>query len=351
MRKIAEERGGKCLSIEYVDQRTPLLWECSEGHTWKAKPADIKGNKAKPGTWCKTCGLRTAGKKRMHTIEQMQILAEKKGGSFASPEYLGSQIKHRWRCSLYPSHPEFEMIPNAVQQGQWCPKCSGNAQPTLIELNELAKSRHPSAKCLSQSYINGNELLQWECGVEGHRPFFSSYISVKHNESWCDQCRKEKARNWKYDRKFCVDLAIKLGGKLLSEEPYRTTKQKFQWECADGHKFIRSLDNILHYHSFCPTCTKKSGLREEYIRELFFHMFEKIFDRVRNLPWLRNEQGNGMELDGYNANLLIAFEHNGLQHYEMDGYFIRHEEKFKIRQKDDQQLPRNAGAAKDTEIF
>jgi hypothetical protein len=51
MQNIAKERGGKCLSTEYINNATNLRWECSEGHKWKAKPANIKS-----GGWCPKCG-------------------------------------------------------------------------------------------------------------------------------------------------------------------------------------------------------------------------------------------------------------------------------------------------------
>ena len=335
MKKLAKERGGKCVSTEYTNAQTPLSWECKEGHTWKATPSMVKGSKNKPGTWCKICGLRMAAQKRMHTIETMQKLAEKKGGIFASPEYLGSQEKHTWKCDQYPVHPEFQMIPNSVQQGQWCPKCSGNTKPTLIELNELARIRHPSARCASQEYLNGAEPLEWECGVSGHPSFFSPYRNVKHEGAWCKLCKKEIPKNKKYSHELCNAFALEVGGKFLSKERYRNTKQVLQWECRDGHKFSRSLGSIISYRSFCPACVKRVGLREEYIRELFFHLFGAIFERTRNLQWLRNKEGNAMELDGYNADLSIAFEHNGKQHYEIDGFFTKHGEKLKRMQEGD----------------
>ncbi|MBP1942252.1 hypothetical protein [Cytobacillus luteolus] len=33
---IAKKRRGRCLSKEYVNNRTFLLWECSSGETWIA---------------------------------------------------------------------------------------------------------------------------------------------------------------------------------------------------------------------------------------------------------------------------------------------------------------------------
>jgi hypothetical protein len=47
---IAAHRGGRCLSSEYVNANTHLLWECDKGHQWNAIPNSIKR-----GSWCPTC--------------------------------------------------------------------------------------------------------------------------------------------------------------------------------------------------------------------------------------------------------------------------------------------------------
>ena len=42
MQAIAKERGGKCLSTEYINTNTKLLWECVHGHQWESTPLSIK---------------------------------------------------------------------------------------------------------------------------------------------------------------------------------------------------------------------------------------------------------------------------------------------------------------------
>lgn len=42
MQELADSRGGKCLSSEYVNVDTHLEWECSEGHTFQATPDNVK---------------------------------------------------------------------------------------------------------------------------------------------------------------------------------------------------------------------------------------------------------------------------------------------------------------------
>ena len=51
MKEAAEFRGGKLLSEKMENLETKLLWECSEGHKFKAKPTTI----IKAGHWCEEC--------------------------------------------------------------------------------------------------------------------------------------------------------------------------------------------------------------------------------------------------------------------------------------------------------
>jgi hypothetical protein len=55
MQRLAQKRGGKCLSTMYVNNRQPLLWESGRRHRWKVTPANVKGGKRKRGTWCLEC--------------------------------------------------------------------------------------------------------------------------------------------------------------------------------------------------------------------------------------------------------------------------------------------------------
>src|SRR5262249_9150215 len=49
MQQIAAQRGGRCLSTEYVNNAIPLQWRCAEHHTWWAAPVHIRRN------WCAVC--------------------------------------------------------------------------------------------------------------------------------------------------------------------------------------------------------------------------------------------------------------------------------------------------------
>lgn len=46
---VAEARGGRLLSAEYADAKTPLRWQCAFGHEWQAR-ADVVSRR-----WCEQC--------------------------------------------------------------------------------------------------------------------------------------------------------------------------------------------------------------------------------------------------------------------------------------------------------
>ena len=49
--KTAEERGGMCLSFEYINNQTKIKWQCKYGHKWEACYGNIKNS----NQWCPHC--------------------------------------------------------------------------------------------------------------------------------------------------------------------------------------------------------------------------------------------------------------------------------------------------------
>ncbi|MDR5812467.1 hypothetical protein QCE62_02535 [Caballeronia sp. LZ033] len=52
LRDMAQARGGVLLSPCYVDDATPLQWQCAFGHVWSAR-AELA-----PRVWCTECARR-----------------------------------------------------------------------------------------------------------------------------------------------------------------------------------------------------------------------------------------------------------------------------------------------------
>jgi hypothetical protein len=231
MQEIAKSRSGKCLSTEYINSRIKLQWQCTEGHRWWATPAYIKKK-----CWCPTCN--GTGKA---TIEEMQVLAKSKGGKCLSAQYVNDRTKLQWQCA--EGHMWWT-TPNIIKRNHWCLKCAGYEKGTIEEMQEIAKSR--GGKCLSAEYINNMTHLQWQC-AKGHR-WRAIPFSIKVAHSWCPKC----AVNEKKTIEEMQDIAKSKGGLCLSKK-YINTATKLQWECAKGHRWLAVPAQIKD--SWCPMCS------------------------------------------------------------------------------------------------
>jgi hypothetical protein len=180
LRKLARERGGRCLSRHYVNGRTPLLWECAFGHRWKAAAEQVKGGLHKKGTWCPKCYDQRRTFRPRGTVEEMQVLARSRGGIFLSRNYLGSRARHAWECAL--GH-RWRAVSGNIKRGNWCPVCAGNRKSSLRDYRALAIRR--GGKCLSTTYTNNDNKLRWRCSM-GHE-WRATGSSVRRG-SWCARC-------------------------------------------------------------------------------------------------------------------------------------------------------------------
>jgi hypothetical protein len=62
IRKLAINKGGRCLSRKYINSKTKLLWECKEGHQWYASVFSIKTR----NSWCPVCNRIINNKIKHH---------------------------------------------------------------------------------------------------------------------------------------------------------------------------------------------------------------------------------------------------------------------------------------------
>ncbi len=187
MCELAKRRGGKCLSKKYCGALVKLEWVCAKGHKWMAKPVSVKG-----GTWCPICVGRNK------TIEDMRVLAKKRGGVCLSKKYVNNQTKLRWRCKK--GHV-WQSIPMRVVAGKWCPYCAG-FHKTIKDMQLLAKEK--GGVCLSKVYVKSDVKLRWRCG-KGHE-WEAKPNSIKSG-TWCPFCARMNVSKHRFKRSK-VDQAV-----------------------------------------------------------------------------------------------------------------------------------------------
>ena len=205
MYRVAKERGGQCLSVEYKNGTTPLLWECSEGHQWKTPYLGVINT----GAWCPECGLKKLSDPRKYSIEDLHKLAAKNGGKCLSKKY--THIMHRYLFECTKGH-QWTTPANSVLNGTWCPECGRHARYTEKKcrniLEDLTGLKFSSTRrVLPNRYeldmYNEQFKLAFEYDGEQH----SIYPSFWHKTK--DDFKKQQNRD-KFKDEICLKLGITL---------------------------------------------------------------------------------------------------------------------------------------------
>ena len=94
----------------------------------------------------------------------------------------------------------------------------------------------------------------------------------------------------------------------------KNNKEDTQWVCAQGHKFDNDYNNIQQYNCFCRYC--KKPFMGQMVTKLYLEGLTGLNFQTSRPKFLTYENGSPLELDGYNKEAAIAFEYNGIEHYE-----------------------------------
>lgn len=121
---IARRKGGELLSTTYLGMLAKHRWRCADGHEWAAVPSSIRS-----GRWCPFCKGRriwSPGLSQQEArLQECRTLAEARGGHCLSAEYVYSDTKLLWTCSV--GH-EWEAPASRIKRGSWCPTCARKRQ-------------------------------------------------------------------------------------------------------------------------------------------------------------------------------------------------------------------------------
>ncbi|GMK40566.1 hypothetical protein PCCS19_36220 [Paenibacillus sp. CCS19] len=311
MRGLAKKQGGECLSEKFISVSKKFIWKCAKGHIWEAIAIPIMSR----NVWCPICARERAGISRRFTIEDAQNIAAIRGGYCLSDSYINCKSQLLWKCT--EGHEWVSTFDN-ISSGSWCKACAGLEGNTIEDAQKLAEQRN--GKCLSSVLKNSKEKLAWVC-AEGHR-WDASYGNI-HKGTWCPTCAGT-VKNTLHDAQL---MARSRGGRCLSDT-YVNAHEKLKWECANGHIFEKNYNNV-QQGNWCSQCLTR--LNEQKTRFIFEALLEKKFPT----NWV--VLGNYCQLDGYNEELKLAFEFQGIQHYEEYPYYHRNRGDFEAQTKRDEE--------------
>ncbi len=163
----AQTKNGQCLSTEYVNSNTKMMWMCHLQHSWSTRFSHIK-----EGHWCPVC---SGGAK--NTIEDCREYAKSRKGKCLSKTYKNAHAPLKWQCkNLHTWKVSYHKVVNAKH---WCRICN---KLSIEDCHRIA-AKH-GGQCLSKKYKHSVKLL-WSC-VNHHR-WRAMLRSIKRG-SWCPGC-------------------------------------------------------------------------------------------------------------------------------------------------------------------
>lgn len=178
--EFAIQHDGYCLSSCYNGSKTPLTWQCKNGHIWNTKPINIF-----LGMWCPKCSHRSYP----YTIDDCILWAKEKEGDCLSSTYINLNTALLWECKN--KHQWKSKPSNILYNKTWCPFClsNNNLKKDINYCIDLASKK--DGYCLSQHYINMHTKLLWQC-KHGHT--WKATPSKIYNNRWCPNCSKFKTQ-------------------------------------------------------------------------------------------------------------------------------------------------------------
>jgi hypothetical protein len=269
-------------------------------------------------------------------LELIKALAREHGGECLSTTYRGVLEKYEFRCGEC-GRTWTTQAAGLVYRGSFCSVCTrrtafDHRKVGIDTVRELVSGK--GGILHSTTYENNRGKLDLEC-AEGHR-WKACYDKLKGGR-WCPECgRRKTAEAQSYTIEEMRAIAKTFGGECLSDA-YKGVFEPLFWRCANGHEFQRqpallTKSNPLK-RTWCPYC---SGVNhsENMCRAVVEAAYGATFANVYPGDWLRNVRGRKMQLDGYCADLKLAFEYHGQQHFEVVDIF-NDEESLETRQMDD----------------
>ena len=89
-------------------------WRCKQGHSWQATIY----NRSRNRSGCPACA-RAANRK--HSVEDIEAIAKRKGGTCLSEEFTSSRLKLKFRCK--EGHVWEARADALLYADKWCPDC------------------------------------------------------------------------------------------------------------------------------------------------------------------------------------------------------------------------------------
>ena len=229
-RMLAKRRGFLWLGPKVKAALTKTWWQCTKGHKWPARYADINH-----GSGCPVCENRVP-----KTPDDYHALAQQRGFRWLGPEVCDTQSKTTWQCQH--GH-QWEARYATIQQRNGCPHCYGNVPKKPSDHHALAEAR--GFRWLGHEVRSGHMKTMWECSA-GHQ-WAAPYTCIQQGKG-CLICAGKARRTPAEYHALATQRGLEWLGPAVTNARTKTT-----WQCSQGHKWESPYKEILKGYG-CQHC-------------------------------------------------------------------------------------------------
>ena len=343
LQEVATARGGKLLSTKYINVDATYDFECSLGHKFSNRFNHVVNR----GQWCPRCNkgskseeicrttfeqifghefpkkrpkwLRNSRDRQMEIdgyCEELKIGFEYQGIQHFGKQFFATSLEQRIKddelkvklCKengvqlfIIDYRMEYNEFPEnifsqaekfGIDTSMFDFKNTIDFQRAYIRddrlpiLKILLKEKNITV--LSTKWIGVKDKYDFRCDECGHEwQATGNHFFNSRRVGGCQKCAiKLVAGSNRLDLEEMHEYAKKHGGKCLSVE-YGHIKQKYSFECSQGHEFEDIYNNMKFRNTFCPTCeermTKKYLSNAEAVVILRRYNLEPITSRPKLL--------------------------------------------------------------------
>ena len=144
-----------------------------------------------------------------------------------------------------PKGHQWRPAPSNIKRGHGCSHCTGKIRKTKEQYAEWLKQDGRGYVAL-EPYVNKSTKILHQC-PEGHK-WLANPDNIKHRGSGCPHCSGRIPQDY-YEW-------LELDGRgYVTLEPYVNARKNILHQCAEGHQWSATPDNIKR-GTGCPDCCK-----------------------------------------------------------------------------------------------
>jgi len=210
----------------------------------------------------------------------------------------------------------------------------------LYKIEKVIVGKNPPQPVLYYLEDEPIESTAHLMGRNPHRPFKREELQVIENPEEVEYPPDNFIRKYhpsgsihfirvsssEFDR--VQQYAKKRDGSILAKTGRINDQNVYLWSCQNGkHQFEYPYPLIATKFEWCPLCHHTT---ERNVRYIFEDLLGKKF------PSCKPSFLNGMQLDGYNEELKLTFEFQGVQHYHRNSLYHKNQDDLDNQRKRDQ---------------